>query len=256
MPQGVGIHAEIAGEPALSQISRREAPVPEAVSPEAAPLQARPADGLAAEALADSAKRRQILEGARRIFRARGFDGASMGEIAKSAGVSKGTLYVYFESKELLFEALVIAERRETAEQLFHLDVHDPDVKGVLRRLGRSFLAMMVRPEHIATVRMVMGAAEKFPRIGRAFYAAGPHYGMTRLAGYLATQVEAGRLGITDTERAAHHFLDLCQGGLTKALFFGVTAPPSPRTIEETVEAAIDVFFAAYGPRPRLPAGG
>ena len=43
----------------------------------------------------DSAKRRQIIEGARAIFRALGFDAASMGEIAKAAGVSKGTLYVY-----------------------------------------------------------------------------------------------------------------------------------------------------------------
>src|SRR5207302_6291968 len=48
----------------------------------------------------DSAKRRQIVEGARRVFLAQGFDAASMGEIARSAGVSKGTLYVYFTSKE------------------------------------------------------------------------------------------------------------------------------------------------------------
>jgi AcrR family transcriptional regulator len=37
-------------------------------------------------------KRRQILDGARRVFLGAGFDGASMGEIAKVAGVSKGTL--------------------------------------------------------------------------------------------------------------------------------------------------------------------
>jgi AcrR family transcriptional regulator len=55
----------------------------------------------------DSAKRRQIIEGARRVFLAQGFDAASMGEIARAAGVSKGTLYVYFENKEQLFEAIV-----------------------------------------------------------------------------------------------------------------------------------------------------
>ena len=51
----------------------------------------------------DSAKRRQIVEGARDMFLARGFDAASMGDIAKAAGVSKGTLYVYFKNKEELF---------------------------------------------------------------------------------------------------------------------------------------------------------
>src|SRR5438094_10423122 len=55
----------------------------------------------------DSAKRRQIMQGARLVFLAQGFDGASMGEIARQAGVSKGTLYVYFDSKEALFEAIV-----------------------------------------------------------------------------------------------------------------------------------------------------
>jgi AcrR family transcriptional regulator len=46
----------------------------------------------------DGTKRRQIMDGAREVFLAQGFDGASMGEIARQAGVSKGTLYVYFDS--------------------------------------------------------------------------------------------------------------------------------------------------------------
>ena len=41
------------------------------------------------EECTESAKRRQILEGARKVFLAEGFDGASMGEIAKVAGVSQ-----------------------------------------------------------------------------------------------------------------------------------------------------------------------
>src|ERR1043165_9423332 len=55
----------------------------------------------------DSAKRRQILDGAHKVFMDLGFDGASMGEIARVAGVSKGTLYVYFTDKSQLFGAVV-----------------------------------------------------------------------------------------------------------------------------------------------------
>ena len=55
----------------------------------------------------DNSKRRQILDGARKVFMDLGFDGASMGGIARSAGVSKGTLYVYFADKCRLFEAIV-----------------------------------------------------------------------------------------------------------------------------------------------------
>ena len=58
-----------------------------------------------AEVTEETAKRRQIVDGAREVFLARGFDAASMGDIAKAAGVSKGTLYVYFKNKEELFDA-------------------------------------------------------------------------------------------------------------------------------------------------------
>ncbi len=54
----------------------------------------------------DPAKRRQILEGAQDVFLRMGFDAASMNDITREAGVSKGTIYVYFNSKEDLFVAL------------------------------------------------------------------------------------------------------------------------------------------------------
>lgn len=197
----------------------------------------------------DSAKRRQILEGARKVFLANGFDGASMGEIARAAGVSKGTLYVYFDSKETLFEALTQLERSMLAEALFHLDEQDPDTRAVLRKLGMSFLEMMVRPEHVSSVRMVIGAADKFPRFGQVFWESGPEVGCRRLSAYLDRQVEAGRLVIDDTELAAQQFLDLCASRIFKRFLFGVTTePPSAAEIGQTVDAAIRVFFAAYGP--------
>src|SRR4029079_3886187 len=110
----------------------------------------------AVEESSESAKRRQILEGARKVFLAQGFDGASMGEIAKIAGVSKGTLYVYFDSKESLFEALTIEEKRGFAEVLFQLDAEDPDVRAVLSKLGQSYLKRLGRPEHVSSIRMVI----------------------------------------------------------------------------------------------------
>lgn len=47
----------------------------------------------------------QILEAARHVFARRGFAEASMDEIAHSAGVAKGTLYLYYRSKQDLYRA-------------------------------------------------------------------------------------------------------------------------------------------------------
>ena len=181
------------------------------------------------------------------MFLARGFDGASMGEIAKAAGVSKGTLYVYFDSKEALFEALIVEERRSLAEVLFRLDADDPDPRSVLRGLGLSFLAMMVRPEHLSSIRMVIGAAEKFPRFGQSFYEAGPCQGAARLKAYFDAQVAVGRLAIDDTLVAANKFLDLCQSGILRRVLLAGEIPTDDE-MTRNVDAAIRVFFAAYGP--------
>src|ERR1044072_134597 len=59
----------------------------------------------------DPGKRTQIVDGARRVFLKLGFDAASMNDVTREAGVSKGTLYVYFANKEELFHAMVEAER-------------------------------------------------------------------------------------------------------------------------------------------------
>lgn len=199
---------------------------------------------------ADSGKRRQILDGARQVFRAHGFDGASMGEIAKAAGVSKGTLYVYFDSKEALFCALTIEDKRIQAEAIFQLDADDPDVERVLRRLGMDFHALVERPEHISNIRMVIGAVEKFPDLGRQFYEAGPACGHGKLAAYFDAQVAAGRLAIADTRLAAQHFIDLCVAGRIRRLLFGIDDCPCDRDRERLLNEALRVFFAAYGPRP------
>ncbi len=196
----------------------------------------------------DTDKRRQILDGARAVFRSSGFDGASMGEIAKAAGVSKGTLYVYFDSKEALFEALALDEKRCLAEVLFRLDAADPDVAGALTHLGRSYLVEMSRPDHVTLIRMVIGACEKFPRIGQAFFEAGPVQGARRLAAYLDAQVAAGRLRSADTNLAARHFLHLCQAGLLTRLLFGAGDGISGGEIEHHVGQAVRVFLAGYGP--------
>src|SRR4051794_7468047 len=147
-----------------------------------------------AEAAEDSAKRRQIVEGARQIFLARGFDAASMSDIAKAAGVSKGTLYVYFKDKEELFGAIVLLECAGQAEGIFDLDATDPDVAGALTRLGIAYINFLCQPEKASALRTVIAIADRMPSIGKAFYETGPSTGIRRLAEYLKAQTVAGVL--------------------------------------------------------------
>jgi AcrR family transcriptional regulator len=194
----------------------------------------------------DNAKRRQIVDGARRIFLARGFDAASMMDIAKAAGVSKGTLYVYFKNKEELFAAIVHAECYTHAETTFGLDPNDHDVEAVLTRLGVNYVNFLCNTGKASSLRIVIAIADRMPEIGKAFYETGPAEGIARVKSYLDAQVRAGELVIEDTEVAAAQFLDSCQSTLFKPVVFNFAPPPPDERIRHVVGIAVRTFLAAY----------
>ena len=175
-----------------------------------------------------------------------GFDAASMGEIARKAGVSKGTLYVYFDSKERLFEAIVEDARAGQAEQVFALDSSDRDVAAVLMRLGAAYVRFLCQPAAISPLRTVIAIADRMPELGRKFYEFGPMCGIGRLATYLQDQVEAGVLAIEDCEVAAAQFLDSCQSTMFKPVIFNAGPPPTEERIAHVVGTAVRVFLRSY----------
>ncbi|HUC17991.1 MAG TPA: TetR/AcrR family transcriptional regulator [Acetobacteraceae bacterium] len=191
-------------------------------------------------------KRRQIMDGARQVFLSAGFDGASMNDIARAAGVSKGTLYAYFDSKEQLFEAIIRGEYAQSAERLCTFR-REGDPREMLKDFGVRLISKMAEPYTRSLARVVIAAAEKFPNVGRAFYEAGPLYGANRLAAELESLEKAGKLRVPDPERAAWQFVDLCQSYVYKRLLFGVVDSISREDIEASVEAGVDVFMKAYG---------
>src|SRR3979409_117000 len=138
----------------------------------------------------DSSKRRQIRAGARRVFMDLGFDGASMGEIARSAGVSKGTLYVYFADKNRLFEAIVEEEALEQGKAAFNFD-SARDVTTTLLDFGGAYIQLLCRPRGGSATRTVMAIAERMPEVGRRFYENVVALKIRRLAAYLDARVKA-----------------------------------------------------------------
>jgi AcrR family transcriptional regulator len=194
----------------------------------------------------DNAKRRQIVEGARAIFLQHGFDAASMSDIARTAGVSKGTLYVYFDNKEQLFQAIVHEECLVHVEGTFDLDNSNRDVEGVLTRLGVAYIEFLCRPEKASALRTVVAIADRMPEIGKVFYETGPAVGIAKLAGYLRAQTEAGTLAVDDAEVAAAQFLDACQSTLFKPVLFNFSDAPKPERTRYVVGLAVKTFLAAY----------
>ena len=196
----------------------------------------------------DPAKREQILDGAKRVFMEQGFEAASMNDITRAAGVSKGTIYVYFENKEDLFGFMIERERRRITETVRHaLDGRKP-IAETLKEFGTLFATHMTADQTIRAMRMVIAANHRLPMLCSRFFSATPINPVSVLQDYLDRQVTAGIVVSDDTEHAAKQFIELTTVGLFKPRLFGAMEEvPSKAAIEGNVDSAIRVFLAAYG---------
>jgi AcrR family transcriptional regulator len=197
---------------------------------------------------ADPVKREQILDGAKRVFMQQGFDAASMNDITRAAGVSKGTIYVYFENKEDLFAELIHRERLRITESARSALIETLPVREALHDFGVLFATHISAEYTIKAMRMVIAVNQRMPALSCGFLSATPMNPVSVLKTYLDRQVTQGRLAIDDTELAARQFLELATVGIFKHRLFGtMETPPPPSEIERIVTSGIRVFLAAYG---------
>ena len=193
----------------------------------------------------DNSKRRQILDGARKVFMDLGFDGASMGEIARAATVSKGTLYVYFADKCALFQAIVEEEALQHGQVVFSFDP-ERDVETTLKAFGRAYIQLLCRPGGGSAIRTVMAVAERMPQVGRRYYERVLDKSINRLADYLAAHVAPGDLAVDDCHLAAAQFMEVCKASLFLPFVFQAAPAPSDARIAAVIDSASRMFLASY----------
>ncbi len=189
----------------------------------------------------------QVLAGARDVFLAQGFEGASVDDIARAAGVSKATLYSYFPDKRQLFSEVAASECcRQADHALTEIDPAAPP-REVLERCGRQFLGFILSDFGQAIFRICVAEAERFPDLGRQFYNSGPAVMCGAVRGYLQAAVARGELRIDDVALAADQFAELCKADLWPRMIFNVSARFEAEEIDRVIEGAVETFMARYG---------
>ncbi len=191
----------------------------------------------------------QVLEGARMVFMAQGFDGASVDEIARTAGVSKATLYSYFPDKRILFSEVAAREcLRQADEALASIDTTAAPAD-VLDAVARRMIAFYCSGFGLAMFRLCISEAPRFPDLGRRFYESGPVLAREKLGEYLHEAMARGELSIPDVDLAADQFVQLCNADLLDRKICGVQAQITQPEIDRVVNGAIRMFLACYGAR-------
>ncbi|MBW8311973.1 MAG: TetR/AcrR family transcriptional regulator [Rhizobium sp.] len=199
----------------------------------------------------DPEKRAAVLEAAKALFLARGFDGTSMDAVAQAAGVSKLTVYSHFQDKDTLFVEAVKAK----CEDLLPADLFVARFAGPMRqqlvRIGRALFGLITSEEAIAVHRIMARQLPDDSQLPHLFWEAGPKRIQEAFAAFLRAEVEAGELQVPDCTLAASQFFALLKGEHHARLLCSCPAALAGPDLERHVEATVDMFLRAYGPGRR-----
>ena len=137
------------------------------------------------------ARPQEILEAALSVFAEKGFAAARMDDIAARAGVSKGTIYLYFDSKETVFKALL----QETAESklgefLTLASAHQGAIAPFLAQLLRGIGAFLVATDRVVLPKIVIAEAGNFPDLARFHH----DIVIMRVLGFIASLIAKGQV--------------------------------------------------------------
>lgn len=192
------------------------------------------------------AKAQQVVEAARALFTEHGFGAVSMDQVAKSAGVSKATVYAHFQSKEQLFVTIVSNACRSYAEAVMP-EVRDaPDIRTALTRIGHSIAAFLTAPRTMAVYRIIVAEGPRFPDLARGWYESGPRSFKRLLTGFLTEAVEKGHLRIEQPRLAAELFCAMVRGPLYMQVLLDCPDPDVPGA-DAIIDGAVDMFLQSHG---------
>lgn len=154
------------------------------------------------------ARPEEILEAALAEFTERGFDAARMEDIAKRAGISKGAVYLYFESKDALLRAMIeakIGPLAAQAEMIARAGAADP--AGALKTLAAAASMRLRDPQIVAVPRLVIGLSARFPEIADFYRTQVVERARAALESLIAAGIAKGVFRDVDPRAAARAFI-------------------------------------------------
>jgi len=184
------------------------------------------------------ATRRQLVEVATRLFTEQGYEDTSTEQVLREAGVSRGSLYHHFDSKERLFEAVVEHVEQGVVEQLMTVVARHRDPVKILRAGCAKWIALVEDPavrQIILTDAPAVLGWQRWREIDEL-------YGFGLLKVGVQAVADAGRLAIDDADVAARVLL----GALNEAAMLIArpeTAVAARRDATKAVDRVIDSFL-------------
>jgi len=197
-------------------------------------------------------RRDSIIAVAAEVFAQEGYGAASMATIAARLGGSKATLYKYFASKELLFEAVMAQRCERVLAPLRDLRGNEAaDLESLLAGFGAHFLTKIYEPHALDVHRLIQSEGGRFPELAEVFFRSGPDAVIEELVATLDRLAGEGVIACDDTVLAAGQFLGMVRGDRHLRFTTGLLPAPDQAEIDRHARHAARIFA-----RGLLPASG
>jgi AcrR family transcriptional regulator len=194
----------------------------------------------------------RILDAAGRVFLERGFQGASVDEIAEAASAGKPTIYARFSNKEMLFTAVVERlVRRNTS--LYALSCAGDSLKERLEALASIILIRILAPETIGLIRVAVAEARRFPDLATSVSCMGRQRQIEAVASVFGELAATDPIGASPAfapdrlQETARRFLDLAVLPMLMRALFGEDLAALRAEIEPHAARSVAFFRAACG---------
>jgi AcrR family transcriptional regulator len=151
---------------------------------------------------ARAAERREaIMEAALDEFIARGFTATRLDDVAKRAGVAKGTIYLHFKDKEALFEELIRTAIVPLIGRLASPPPPGASVRGALEGFARTFIQEVAGTRRGDIVRLIVAEGPRFPGIADFYYREVISRGLAGMRAMIELGIARGEIGQPDLAR-------------------------------------------------------
>ena len=117
-----------------------------------------------------AARREAILAAALDEFSSRGFEAARLDDVAKRAGVAKGTIYLYFRDKESLFQELIRAMLTPLVGTIEALGAADVPINVLAERIVDLFVREVYETRRKDVIRLMISEGRRFPKLAEFYY--------------------------------------------------------------------------------------
>jgi AcrR family transcriptional regulator len=183
----------------------------------------------------------EIVEAARLCFINHGFGATRIEDVAKGAGVSKGTVYLYFDSKEALFEAVVRANLSPIIDSVIAAIEADPDTPAAdqLRFCARTMYREMVGTDRRKLMHLVIAEGVRFPSIANFYFRETIAKGQELIRAVIRRGEERGELKANGLDRHPEILMaPTVVAGIFALVFNQLTAEELEDFIDVHLEAA------------------